>query len=122
MCTPVEGGRGDVFPEPGMVGITINEQNIPLHVNGAITTGHPVPNSVYTSNVKTVNFYHWLRDVDAEEHTRFQVKIFSVFRFMVDVFVSTTQLERTVRDVRTFITTPPGGLEEKTQPTSAGVN
>lgn len=40
---------------------------------------------------------------------------------MVDVSVGTTQLERTVRDVRTFTTTPPGGREEKTQSTSAGV-
>ncbi|CAB1438278.1 unnamed protein product, partial [Pleuronectes platessa] len=41
-------------------------------------------------------------------------------RFMVVVFVNTTQLETTVRDVRTFTTTPPGGQEEETQLASAG--
>lgn len=44
------------------------------------------------------------------------------FRFMADAFVCTTQLERIVRGVRTFITTPPGGLEDKTPTPSAGVN
>lgn len=44
------------------------------------------------------------------------------FRFMADAFVCTTQLERIVRGVRTFITTPPGGLEDKTRTPSAGVN
>lgn len=50
------------------------------------------------------------------------LNIYIFFRFTVDVCVCTTQLERTVRGVRTFIMTPPGGLEEKMQLTSAGVN
>lgn len=44
-----------------------------------------------------------------------------LLRFTAVVFVSTTQLDTTVRGVRTFTTTPPGGLE-RTQQTSAGVN
>lgn len=50
-----------------------------------------------------------------------QVKIFSDFRFTDNVFVSTIQLEKTVRDVRIFTTTPPGSLEERVQQTSAEV-
>lgn len=42
-------------------------------------------------------------------------------RFTVVVIVCTTQLEKTVSNVRTFTTTPPGGLEKETQQTSAGV-
>lgn len=37
------------------------------------------------------------------------------------MFVSTIQLEKTVRDVRIFTTTPPGSLEERVQQTSAEV-
>lgn len=48
--------------------------------------------------------------------------LFCSFRFTENVFVSTKQLEKTVRDVRTFTMTPPGGLGERRQQTSAEVN
>lgn len=42
-------------------------------------------------------------------------------RFTADVFACTTQPERTVRGVRTFTMTPPGGREAATQLKSAEV-
>lgn len=48
-------------------------------------------------------------------------KTYLFLRFMGNVCVCTTQLERIVRGVKTSTTTPPGGLKDKMQLPSAEV-